>query len=360
MLTRKINTGKLRFPLLLSLILHGVMALVLGFIIMDNEQQKIRESVAVEMVKSMKEKTPPLPRRITEIRESIIGLKKFNEPLAKAQFTPKTFGNPNFRITQKLDSPDLTSLAPVLGTEAKDFKTRLDISLPSTSARGTSIDKPGSGTGKPGIKQGDGPTGLIGGANIIEVALYGIARSIIGKNQSGKEDIVFLIDASGSMEENIIAVARYIIKMIDVFKESKLNYTLGVVKFNRVLKNNNIVVYAQTNDINQFKLVLRSIKCSGDESILDAIDVGLTQVKYRNLVDKTLILVTDEPIRARPRQEGTPQGLSRKDLLQNDLQEIIQKSIDKGIKISVIALDDETHKSLAKETSGVWFPIPRQ
>jgi hypothetical protein len=120
------------------------------------------------------------------------------------------------------------------------------------------------------------------------------------------------------------------------------------------------VVYEQTNDLNQFKSVLRSIKCAGDESILDAIDVGLTQVKYRNTVDKTLILVTDEPIRARPRQEGTPQSLSRKDLLKNDLQEIIQKSIDKGIKISVIALDDETHKSLANETSGVWFPIPRQ
>jgi hypothetical protein len=359
-MNQKVNTGKLRFPLLLSLILHGIMALALGFIIMDSEQQKIRESVSVDMVKAMKEKTPPLPHRITEIRESIISLKKIDEPLAKMQFTPKTVGNPNFRITQKLDTPDLTSLTPVLGTEAKDFKSRLDISLPSTSARGTSIYKPGSGIGKPGIKQGERPLGLMGGTNIIEIALYGIAHSIIGKNRSGKEDIVFLIDASGSMDENIAAVARYIIKMIDVFKESKLDYTLGVVKFNRVLKNNNIVVYEQTNDLNQFKSVLRSIKCAGDESILDAIDVGLTQVKYRNTVDKTLILVTDEPIRARPRQEGTPQSLSRKDLLKNDLQEIIQKSIDKGIKISVIALDDETHKSLANETSGVWFPIPRQ
>lgn len=82
-------------------------------------------------------------------------------------------------------------------------------------------------------------------------------------------------------------------------------------------------------------------------------------MKYRNPSDKTLVLVTDEPLRARPRQGRTPQGRTRADLLQSDLKEIIQQAIDMGIKISIIAIDDNLHKLLAKETNGVWFPIPQ-
>lgn len=360
MLTNRYNSNKMiKFPLLMSLILHGIIALILGFFIVDNENQRIRESVEVAMVNAMKEKTPPLPRRITEMRQSTISLKKFDEPLTKAQLAPKTIDAPSFRIAQKIDAPNLAALRPVLATEAKGFESRFDISLPSGSAKGASIDKPGGGTGKATIQKGSGLVGIMDGANIFEVALYGIARSIIGKNKTGKEDIVFLIDASGSMEENIAAVARYIVRMIEVFQDSKLDYSLGVVRFNRVLKNNDIKVYNQTKEVNEFKSVLKSIKCKGDESIFDAIDAGFTQVKFRSSVDKTFILVTDEPIRARIRQGGTPQGLTRRDLLQSDIQDIIQRSNSNGVKISAIAIDDITHKLLTKETNGVWFPIPQ-
>jgi len=357
---RKYNTSKgWRFPLLLSLILHGVILIVLGYMLMDSEQQKIRESVAVDMIKALKEKTPQLPRRVTQVRQSSIALKKLDEPLTRVKFDPKAFNSPSFRIKQKIDSPDLNPLAPNLGTTAKGFESRFEMSLPSTGARGAAITKGGGETGKANIQKDGGSIGITDGANIFEVALYGIARNIIGKNKTGKEDIVFLIDASGSMEENIAAVARYIVRMIEVFQDSKIDYTLGIVKFNRILKNNDIKVYEQTKDVNKFKSILRSIKCIGDESIFDALDAGFTQVKFRSPVDKTFILVTDEPIRAKPRLGGTPQGMTRKDLLQKDLQELIQKSNANEVKISAIAIEDDTHKTLAKETNGIWFPIPQ-
>jgi hypothetical protein len=361
MLTRRYNTSEaLRLPILLSLILHGLILLVLGYMLMDSEQQRIRESVIVEMVNAKKEQTPPLPRRITETRQSSISLKKFDDSLTKAQFSLKTIATPNISITQRTDSPKIASLTPSLTTEAKSFISHFDIPLPSNTARGANIAKSSDGFGKSNTQNDGRSTGLADGVNIFEVALYGIAHNIIGKNKTGKEDIVFLIDSSGSMEENISAVARYIVRMIEVFQDSKLDYTLGVVKFNRILKNNDIRVYSQTKDVNEFKSILRSIKCKGDESIFDALDVGFAQVKFRNSVDKTFILVTDEPIRARARQGGTPQGMTRKDLLQIDLQEVIQKSSEKGIKISAIAIEDDTHKILTNKTNGIFFPIPQE
>ncbi len=133
---RKYNTSKgLKFPLLLSLILHGVILVIFGYMLMDSEQQKIREAVAVDMIKALKEKTPQLPRRVTQLRQSNIAIKKLDEPLTRAKFDPNTLSSPSFRIKQKIDAPDLTPLAPNLGTTAKGFDSRFEMSLPSTGAR---------------------------------------------------------------------------------------------------------------------------------------------------------------------------------------------------------------------------------
>jgi len=233
--------------------------------------------------------------------------------------------------------------------------------IPKSSSMGFAIDKPGSGTGsKTKVKSSGTPIGIMDGAGIFEVALYWIARNIIGRNKTGREDIVFLIDSSGSMEENITAVARYIYKMLDVFKDSKLDYTLGIVRFKRILKTNDIKVFDQTKDVSQFKAILRGIKCSDGENIFDAIDVGFTQVKFRSNSGKAFILVTDEAFTPKSRDDQPQKVLSRKERIQADLQEVIATAKDNGIKINVIALDDIMHKTLAKETDGVWFPIPQQ
>jgi hypothetical protein len=215
---------------LLSLILHVAIIFVLGFFIINNEQRKVRESIAVDMVNAVKNKDISMPRRVIENKESIPNLNKQSEKMAMIQFKPHEFTLSKTEF-QKLDkTPNIVTLSPTFGTSVSQIRSNFDAPLPASSAMGTSIDKSGSGIGKTKISSGGNHIGLMDGAGIFEIALYWIAKNIISKNKTGKEDIVFLIDSSGTMEDNISAVANYITKMIDVFKDSKLDYRYSQVQ----------------------------------------------------------------------------------------------------------------------------------
>ena len=356
----KNQNSKIRLSesLLLSIILHFIIILILGFFAIESEESKIRESVAVDMVKAVKNKETSIPRRITETRESTISFEKRTDEIAIAQIKPREFNIPKIQTSNYSPNLSVINPNPTLETDV-NLKPNFEMNIPKPSDGNSIIDRRGSGTGGTKIRSGGTPIGITDGAGIFEVALYWIAKNIINRNRTGREDIVFLIDSSGSMEENINAVAKYIYKMLDVFKDSKLDYTLGIVRFKRILKTNDIKVYEQTKDVNQFKVILRGIRCSDGENIFDAIDVGFTQIKFRNGAEKTFVLITDEAFTPKSREDQQQRLLSRKERIQADLQEIIATAKANGIKISVIALDDNMHKTLAKETGGVWFPIPQ-
>lgn len=349
---------KTRIPFLISLIFHAVLALILGVVLLENPQEKAKEFVTVDISKSVRRIVPT--KRVV-MRESIPILRDPTAASAKNVFQPLRSDQSNIRVDMKR-KPDISepvTTLPELATSAHDLRSRFDMKLPRAS--GAAMTKPGTGTRQSADSRGNGTgtVGLSGEGNIFETALYWIARNITGKNKTGKEDIVFLIDASGSMEENIAAVARYINRMIDIFKESNLDYTMGVIRFNRVLKDNDIKVYEQTKDAGQIRAILRSIRCDGDERTLDALEVGLTQVKFRRSVDKTFILVTDEAFTPRTTTRQTRKELGLKDMLILDFQEILRMCRDLGVKVNVLGIDDEMHKSLSKETEGLWFEIPQ-
>jgi hypothetical protein len=376
-----------RTSFLMSLILHILIALVLGFVLLEQPQEEAMESVAVDMVEATRRVTPP---RRMEMRESISDLHKPRKQKAKTQIKPRDLNPADTDFTRQSRSSDAGTVLPELATDANLLKSRFDMPLPRP--KGASIMKPGTGAKRSADgRSGAGSVGLPGEAGIFEKALYWIARNIVGKNETGKEDIVFLIDASGSMEENIAAVARYISRMIDVFEESDLDYTMGVIEFNLVLKNydgesdkgnspaytvgattfntalesekynNYIALYDQTTDVNHIKRVLRNIKCDGNERTLDAIEVGLAQVEFRHPVDKTFVLVTDEAFTApRTLAKRTRKGATFREILEEDFREIVKMCQNDSVKVNVLGIEDEMHKSLAKETGGLWFQIPQQ
>ncbi|MFC1713189.1 VWA domain-containing protein [Candidatus Poribacteria bacterium] len=342
---------------LLSLILHVIMALVLGIILIEPPQEQAAESLAVEMVSVPKRVTPP---RRMERRQAWSSPRNPTTQKATTQFEPRRFEQIDTDFVEKPRTPDVTALLPELITKAERLKAKPDRPIPR--AIGASIMKPSADAGQSlsGGGRGAGFVGLSEGAGVFETALYWIARNIASKNKTGKEDVVFLIDASGTMEDNIAAVATYISKMIDVFQEGDLDYTMGVVRFNRVLKKNDIKLYEQTADVSEIKDILRSIRCDGDERTLDAVEVGLTQVEFRSPVDKTFILVTDEPFTPRSVTRQTQKELTLGEMLKEDFREIVKTCQDDGVKVNVLGIDDEMHRSLAKLTSGLWFQIPQQ
>ena len=58
-----------------------------------------------------------------------------------------------------------------------------------------------------------------------------LAQEIVETSEGSPIDVVFVIDASGSMRDNIKSVVEHLKEMVDVYKASKIDYALGVTEF---------------------------------------------------------------------------------------------------------------------------------
>ena len=101
-----------------------------------------------------------------------------------------------------------------------------------------------------------------------------LGEEIAETSDGGPIDIVFVIDASGSMGDNINAVADHLSEMIDVYKSSDIDYQLGLTKFNTKadIKVNNIEVMQLTDNLNEYKRNINAIMVGQDENALDAVE----------------------------------------------------------------------------------------
>ncbi len=174
-------------------------------------------------------------------------------------------------------------------------------------------------------------------------ALEGIAESVAdGKNEEAV-DIVFLLDISGSMIDNIRAVGRQINRMVEVFEEKDIDFTLGIVIF-RYLEDDTII-HPQTRDSERYKRLLTShvVAAAGDERAHNAIIKTIRRVNFRENVARRFVLVTDEA------SKGS-----------YTLPEVLQQCFENNITVDVIGINHTTHRALTTKTGGLWFPIPIQ
>ncbi len=175
----------------------------------------------------------------------------------------------------------------------------------------------------------------------IGTALEGIAESIAGGTSSSPVDIVFLLDASGSMEDNIRAVGGQFRRMVEVFQEKEVNFTLGIITFKYL--DRDTIVFPQTRDYAKYQYLLEShvIQRGGDERAYDAIVKSIQRVKFRSNADRRFILVTDEATKG-----------------SYPITEVLSQCRTAGVKLDVIGVDRTLDKALAAQTGGLWFPIP--
>ena len=170
-----------------------------------------------------------------------------------------------------------------------------------------------------------------------------LATEIAETSDGGPIDVVFVVDASGSMGDNINAVAEHLTDMIDVYKSSDIDYQLGLTEFSAPQKNNRIKVLQLTNNLNQYKQDLYAIVPRGDENALDAIEQTVTELRFRATSKKHLIIVTDEPF-------TSLNGIKTEDS--------IALCREYGIYVNVLGNQNEEHKQLASQTNGKWHAIP--
>lgn len=174
-------------------------------------------------------------------------------------------------------------------------------------------------------------------------ALEGIAESITDRKNETVVDIVFLLDISGSMIDNIRAVGRQLNRMVEVFEEQGIDFTLGIVIFRYL--DRDTIIHPQTRDSERYKRLLTShvVAAAGDERAHDAIIKTIRRVDFREDANRRCVLVTDE------RTKGSYK-----------LSEVLRQCFQNNITVDVIGINDTTHKALTSKTGGLWFPIPRQ
>ncbi len=179
---------------------------------------------------------------------------------------------------------------------------------------------------------------------MLDVGLIKIGRHLLKTRKSDTLDIVFVIDASKSMRNDIDAVHNHLNQMTDLLKTANLDFTVGLVVFRDGTSFPSLgwdfQVTPQTTSIREIKRNLASIDCRGGEKALDALVQAAAKVKFRRGAERRFILVTDEYVSG---------SYSPKRVL-NTLK-------SKKVSVSVIGRDEPFQKMLAQDTGGLWMPI---
>ena len=172
-----------------------------------------------------------------------------------------------------------------------------------------------------------------------------LAQEIVETSDGGPIDVVFVIDASGSMRNNIKSVVEHLSEMVNVYKTSKIDYALGVTEFWANKNRNRIRVVQLTKSFIDYKRTLQTIEVRQDENALDAVVQTVKELRFRPTSKRHFILVTDEPFTSR-------EGLS--------VEDTIAYCREFGIYVNVLGLPLNEHQRLASETGGKWHIIPEE
>ena len=394
LLRRALRQEDRKNALRVSLMLHVISLLVFSIFFIKTRGQEREDEIQVDLFPALprqavsKKKSipkievePPIPQEETPLETqnrtllkkpvTAIALKpsveiaKLPAPLPAAA---ETHSDP----VEKIDATErLTALeAPDVSTDAKLPTVPESVLSPRGAAAGhltpersatrrsdTHVRTPGKRK-RPGIAKdttgtttapqnaiGEGIASSGDGHDTFQSVIKQLADDIIARSGGGPIDVVFIVDASGSMGDNINAVAEHLVDMIDAYKASEIDYQLGLTHFYMdANKQNHIEVLQLTRSLSEYKRHLYAIIPTGDENALDAIDQTLRELRFRSNTSKHFILVTDEPF-------TSAQGLT--------VDHVINACRSQEIFVNVLGNDIPEHKRLATETGGTWHAIPQ-
>ena len=355
-----------RTALLVSLILHLAVLLTLKDVILHRRGYEISDTVYVHMLDradSVTEPQRPLRRAVEPIRIP----REYPAEPSPGRFSQNRLPEQSIKTSLTDKKAPETRIPTVSASISKDRPLPNPISA-GTSAIGASSqghgksDRSGSGRGGRGVggltsvSAGKVPTdgGSIGtdlqiyaDADIPFIqALEEIARHVVKVRKSHKVDIVFIIDTSESMANDIDAVRRHLNRMIDRFQLAGVDFTLGVVRFHHSLiyewLGMDITISPQTSNVDEVRETLRSIKVSGGERALDALMKSISKVEFRPGADRHFLLITDEYVK------GT-----------YPVPEVLKAAKRAKITIDVLGRDEVFQRTIAEQTGGIWTPIKK-
>ena len=180
-------------------------------------------------------------------------------------------------------------------------------------------------------------------------ALRRIGEHIIDTRTRDQVDVVFVLDTSASMRDNIQQVADNLFGMTDAFDETNIEYFLGMIQFSVRRRGQELKRRPLVPDVGMLQYQMRRILWGGDEHALDAMMDTFNSMDFRSEADKFIVLVTDEPATTRS-------GMGF------DLDEMRQRVIDTcqlyELHVNVLGHTEKYQMRLAEETGGLWQEIP--
>ena len=195
-----------------------------------------------------------------------------------------------------------------------------------------------------------GGGGSPGGANVGGVFVYmmqDIARTLAQATTTGKVDIIFVLDETASMVDNIRGIRAYVDFLFEAMAREGRDATFGLVTFTDKPK-----TYGRTDDLGTFKNWLFKIGVDGGGDIaeagLDGLMTAVTETKFRKGAQRLIILASDGAF-----HDADYNGRSA-----YSLDEVIETLQNAQVRVDVIGIDYLPIQQIALATGGTWRAIP--
>ena len=196
---------------------------------------------------------------------------------------------------------------------------------------------------------GTGLDGSITGDSPFAHALREIADHIIATREKDKINVVFVLDTSASMQDNIQHAADHLYSMTDAYDEINLEYHLGMLEFSVRHDGQEVKMRSLMPDVGMLRRRMKMIHLSGDEYALDALLATLNYIEFHSDAEKHLVLVTDEPATT---------SLKRKNALREMHEKVLNTYKLEGVHINILGHTEAFQRRLAEQTGGLWQEIP--
>ncbi|MCH8289711.1 VWA domain-containing protein [Candidatus Poribacteria bacterium] len=202
-----------------------------------------------------------------------------------------------------------------------------------------------------GNTSGGGSTSGTGVQNNYVLMMNELARNLADAATEYEIDLVFVIDKTGSMEDNVRGIRAYIDFFFDHLGRAGHDTAVGLVTFADAIKKKP-KARGLTTDTGKFKNWLYKIKFEGGgdlaESGLDALMTALTKIKFRRGAQRFFVLASDASF-----HDADYDGRS-----EYSLDQVIEALQHERVRVDVIGLDYLPIKQIAWATKGTWRTIP--
>ena len=377
------HRGRHHRALLISLIVHLCFAMVVTIVIYRGSQKAFEDTIAIAFVDQEKlseprrkiKPTPPkrmtLPQTVrasVEAQPETARLRKSADPINETvipSMNPLPYSAVNDKLNIVDQLPDVTTAAKIAShrgaTIAEQVSTRYQ-TTDGDGVRSTRQRVAGDGSGGLHAIESTGvsdvgtvdsssqkPGGSMKGDSPFGQALRNIADHIIATREKDKVNVVFVLDTSKSMQDNIQQIAEHLYSMTDAYNEINLKYFLGMTEFSvRYEEEQRLKRWSLTPDVTMLRRRMQDVQLGGSEFGLDALIETLNSMEFHPEADKHLVLITDEPASTSFRQPNAAVQMREKVVSNCKLEEV---------HVNVLGHTEAFQRQLAEETGGLWQEI---